>query len=185
MIPHRHTLALIPLLLLSTACSKSEAQPVKPAAPNAAAPAGMQQYVLKADPGKALTPSEARQAAAGEKITVEGRIQKIVKDHAAFTLMARELPYCGETNKEETCKTPWDYCCETKEARQAKSLSVEVRGVDGKPVSTPSLPDLRLLDLTKVTGQVVKDEHGNLVLVADGLFRVQRPELHADVSWPQ
>jgi hypothetical protein len=183
LIPHRHTLAFIPLLLLSTACSKSEAQPTGPAAPAAAA--GMQQFVLKADPGKAMTITEAKQAPAGEKIVVEGRIQKIVKDHAAFTLMAKELPYCGETNKADDCKTPWDYCCEPKETRQAKSLAVEVRGVDGKTVSTPALPDLRLLDLTKVTGQVVKDEHGNLVLVADGLFRVQRPELPVDLRWPQ
>jgi hypothetical protein len=177
-----HLLALtFPLLALLSACSKSDSTNPPPISPAPAA--GSPKYVLATDPGKAATIVDGRKAAAGERVTVEGRIQKVVKGVAAFTLMGKDLPYCGEKGAED-CKTPWDYCCEPKDTRLANSLSVEIRGTDGKPIAGP-LADLRLLDLVKVTGQLNKDEHGNQVLLADGVFRVQRPQLPDGLHWPQ
>ncbi|HEX6813146.1 MAG TPA: hypothetical protein VF384_16100, partial [Planctomycetota bacterium] len=60
-----------------------------------------------------------------------------------------------------------------------------VRGADGRPIATPALPDLRLLDALKVTGKIVKDDHGNLVLLGDGLFRTDRPKVRDGLEWPQ
>jgi hypothetical protein len=34
----------------------------------------------------------------------------------------------------DTCKTPWDSCCEPAEVRTAKSATVQVVGADGKPL---------------------------------------------------
>ena len=54
-----------------------------------------------------------------------------------------------------------------------------------KPVKTPALPGLRNLDKVKVKGSLKKDEHGNFTLLAQGIYRVERPELPAGLNWPQ
>jgi len=171
------------LLLVLGACGADAATTGPPAV--AAAPA-MMKFVLAKDPGEAETVKAAKTAGAVEKVVVLGRIgRRIEKGLAMFTLVDTELAYCGEKNKEDNCKTPWDYCCENKDTIRANSLLVEVRGADGKPVATPALPDLRLLDAVKVTGKIITDDHGNLALLADGLFRVQRPKVPDDLRWPQ
>jgi hypothetical protein len=175
------SMSALSLMLALTACNheaaggKQESQ---------AAPA-VQQVMLAKDPGAALSVNEAKAGGAKDHVVVQGRIAKIVKGHAVFQLMDLSLPYCGEKNTEDKCDKPWDYCCETPEARTANSLLVEVRSADGTPVATPALPDLRLVDAVKVTGQLTVDEHGNHVLVATGLFRTQRPTLPAYVKWPE
>jgi hypothetical protein len=146
--------------------------------------AAVQKLVLAADPGEAQAVQAAKAAGARDRAVVFGRIANIVPGYAVFTLMDTSLPYCGETNTEDGCKTPWDYCCENTATRTANALLVEARDADGKPLQTPMLPDLRLLDAVKVTGRLTKDEHGNQVLLADGLFRTGRPTLPDDLHWP-
>lgn len=155
------------------------------AAPPAAASTDLQKLVLATDPGEALSVLDAKLAGAADRVVLVGRIAKVTPGAAQFILMDTDLPYCGETNLEDKCKTPWDYCCESSTTRTANSLVVEVRGADGKPLATASLPDLRLVDKVKVTGKLTKDEYGNYVLVATGMFRVQRPTLPDYVQWPQ
>jgi hypothetical protein len=168
------------LVLLLAAChGEAGGKPAAPAAPE------VQKLVLQADPGPALSVKDAKAAGAKDHVVVQGRIANIVAGHAVFTLMDMGLPYCGEKSAEDKCKTPWDYCCETKETQTVNSLLVEARSQDGKPLQTPSLPDLRLVDAVKVVGQLSVDEHGNHVLVATGLFRTEHPKLPDYVKWPQ
>ena len=140
---------------------------------------------LPADPGQAMSVKDAKSAGAKDHVVVAGRIATIVKGRAAFTLMDLSLPYCGEKNTEDKCKTPWDYCCENQATRNANSLLVEARSADGKPLPAQALPDLRLVDGVKVTGRLEVDEHGNPMLVATGLFRTERPKLPDYIQWPQ
>lgn len=147
--------------------------------------AEIQKLVLAADPGAAIGVVDAKLAGPADKVVVEGRIGNITPGSAQFTLFDTEMPYCGETNHEDTCPTPWDYCCETPKDRTASSMVVEVRDANGKTLATPSLPDLREVDKVKVTGKLTKDEFGNFTLVATGLFRVARPKLPDYVKWPQ
>lgn len=171
------------LLLLLGACGADAATTGPPAV--AAAPAVMKVLLAK-DPGDAKTVKAAKAAGPAEHVVVLGRIGvRVEKGLAMFTLVDTELPYCGEKNTGDNCKTPWDYCCESKDTIVANSLLVEVRGADGKPIATPALPDLRLLDVAKVTGKLITDDHGSLALLADGLFRVQRPKVPDDLRWPQ
>ena len=67
----------------------------------------------------------------------------------------------------------------------AGSLLVEARDDAGKPIQTPALPNLRLLDKVKVTGKLTKDDFGNLVLLASGMFRSDRPLAPDYVKWPE
>ena len=139
--------------------------------------------VLGAEPQGAIGIAAAKGKGPTDTITVTGRVAGTVKGFAVFTLMDLAIPYCGETNKEDKCPTPWDYCCETKETRSANALLVEARGADGKPLATPSL-GLLPVDRVAVTGKLTKDEHGNFVLLATGWFRQERPQLPSYVRWP-
>ena len=170
------------LVLALAACG---GKPPKPAPPVPPPSADLQKLVLAADPGKALSVLDAKLAGAADQVVVEGRIAKVTRGAAQFTLMDTEVPYCGETNHEDKCPTPWDYCCESSTTRTANSLVVEARGADGKTLQTASLPDLREVDKVKVTGKLTKDDFGNYVLVATGLFRAERPTLPDYVKWPQ
>jgi hypothetical protein len=170
---------------LVAACGGGSNQSVAPAPSAPPADAALQKVVLAADPGPALAVTAAKAKGAAEQVVVTGRVASVVKGFAVFTLMDEALEYCGQVNKEDGCKTPWDYCCDTQQKRTEHSLLVEFRDAKGQPIGTPSLPDTRLLDLLKVRGKLQNDDNGNLVLVADGMFRVQRPELPADVNWPK
>ncbi len=175
------SLFLSPLVLLLTACGGTTGTatitPPK-ASPDVVA------RMLSSDPGAAVSVVNAKQDGPQDRVTVHGRIFLTVKDMAVFSIMDTSLPYCGEVNKEDNCKTPWDYCCD-KDKIAANALLVELRNADGKPLATPALPDLRLLDEVKVTGQLTKDEHGNFTLNAEGVFKVARPSLPDGLRWPQ
>lgn len=154
----------------------------KSVAPAAVAPE-LAKLALVSKPAGAVSVQDARKAGAADSSTVTGRIANVVPGFAVFTLMDTSLPYCGEKNKEDGCKTPWDYCCESVDTRTANSLLVEVRDAKGEPLAG-SLGDLRLLDVVTVVGKLTKDEHGNHVLLATGWHRDARPELPADLRWP-
>jgi hypothetical protein len=150
-------------------------------APSAAVAA----LLLPQAPSGGLGVDAAKAKGAAAQVVVTGRIASTVRGLAAFTLMDSALPYCGEKNKEDNCKTPWDYCCESPETYRKHALVVEARGADGKPLPSPSLGDLRLLDQVAVVGQLVVDEHGNHTVLATGWYREQRPNLPADTRWPE
>jgi hypothetical protein len=146
--------------------------------------AAASKVVLATDPGPAKSVVEAKLLGTEDRVVVTGRIALVVAGTFAFKLADLSMPYCGEKNTGENCKTPWDYCCETAARITANTLTVEARTADGKPIATPALPDLRLLDAVKVTGTLQKDEHGNVVLLADGVHRVARPDLPGGLRWP-
>ena len=172
---------IVSLVTLSFAACGTEA--VTETTPQPSAEAA--KIVLAEDPGAALSVPAAKQQGAQKQVLVEGRVWEITKGFAVMKLMDTSLEFCGQINKEDKCSTPWDYCCETKETQAANSLLVEVRGADGQPLQTPALPSTRLLDRVKVRGELQKSEHGNFVLVADGLFQVERPSVPDYVKWPQ
>lgn len=187
--------ALLCLTLLAASCGSDagdtnaagDSNGSKPTAsnPDGGAADAISKFVLADDPGDAIGVVAAKEAGPAEDVVVHGRVQAITKGFAMLTLIDEELAYCGQVNKEDKCSTPWDYCCDSSEERKRNSVLVELRGADGKPLAVPAIPGVRLLDLLEVTGDLQKDEHGNLVLVADGVYRAERPELPDYVKWPQ
>jgi hypothetical protein len=169
-------------LVCGLAACKGERQ--APTTPPAAA-AGLETFVLQAPPGQGLEVLAAKQAGNADKVVVQGRVANIVKGYAAFTLMDSKLPYCGESNPEDKCKTPWDYCCEKPATRTQNAMVIELRDPSGKPIATPALPELRLLDVVTVVGKLTVDADGNAILAASGYYRQARPELPSYVRWPQ
>lgn len=173
---------LLAVCMTLAACGGSETTPgptAKAATPAVAA------LTLAQAPANAIGVKAAKDKGPAADVTVTGRLYDITSGFAVMKLMDLAIPYCGETNKEDTCKTPWDYCCEGKDTQSANALLVEARGADGKPLASPSLGDLRLLDKVTVTGKLEKDEHGNFVLLAKGWHRTERPKVPDDLQWPQ
>jgi hypothetical protein len=173
-------LSLPLLLVLPFACSDEKPAPAEPQTGST-----LSAFELAADPGDAIGVVAAKKQGPKDKVVVEGRVHEITKGFAVLKLMDTALEYCGQVNKEDKCKTPWDYCCDSKDDQIEHSLLVELRDADGRPLTAASLPNLRLCDLAKITGKLEQDEHGNTVLIADGLFRAERPTLPDYVKWPQ
>lgn len=164
------------------ACGGGDEASKQPARTPTAAVAAL---MLAKEPANGLAVVAAKQKGAADQVAVTGRVSAITPGFAQLKLMDLAVPYCGETNKEDKCKTPWDYCCESKDHQLANTLVVEARDAGGKTLATPSLGDLRLLDQVVVTGKMIADDHGNLLLVASGWFRKARPTLPDYVQLPQ
>lgn len=156
----------------------------KDTGPAPAMSAALAPFFLDVDPGEAIGVAQARSAAPAREAVVAGRISAVVSGSGAFVLMDASLPYCGEKNPDDKCPTPWDYCCETPEARKLNSITVEARDGSGRLVASPGIGNLRECDLVAVRGELVKDEHGNVTLLAKGWFLRQQPDLPDYVNWP-
>ena len=158
----------------------------KPETPAATAPTGgVSTLTLASDPGAATTVLKAKEDGPKKDIVVEGRVYDLTKDWAMMKVMDVSMDYCGEENKEEKCPTPWDYCCDTPDDIQANSLLVKAVDAKGETLEAPSMPGMRLVDKVKITGELIQDEHGNFVLLAKGIFQVERPKLPDYVMWPE
>ncbi|MHC4938707.1 MAG: hypothetical protein ACYTHK_07040 [Planctomycetota bacterium] len=141
-------------------------------------------WKMKADPGTAYGVADAKEELPTDEVIVEGRIHRMVKGFATFTLMDKKLDYCGEIDKEDTCKTPWDYCCDTPEDRLANSCNVQFEDANGKVIKVDLFGELKHCDWVVVRGKVSKDEHGNVTVHAREYFIRERPKLPDDVRWP-
>lgn len=116
-------------------------------------------------------------------VVVEGRVQRYADGVFAIHLADMALLYCGQTNTEDKCPEPWDYCCEDKAKIKAGTMYVEFVGADGKPAARPTTLGVRYLDHVRVIGKLVADEVGNIRLEATGYFIVARPTLPDFVRW--
>ena len=167
------------LLMLLASCGQAE--PTNTANPDNPTNA----LVIDVDPGKATTVVKAKSNGPSEGIIIEGRIFDITKGFALMKMMDLSMDYCGQLNKEETCPTPWDFCCDKQDDITAHSVLVKAVDASGETIEADSLANLRLLDEIKVKGELIKDDYGNLVLLATGWFRVERPDLPNYIKWPE
>src|SRR6185295_856386 len=73
----------------------------------------------------------------GDAVVLRARVggakDPLADNRAIMTVADLSLPTCDKTPM-DTCKTPWDSCCEPREVIAAKTASVEVVGPDGKPL---------------------------------------------------
>jgi hypothetical protein len=97
---------VICIALLPLACGGDKPKPPTTTTPSA----GLDQFKLAADPGKAISVNETKQKGPGEEVIVVGRLNNIVKGLAAFNLVDESMEYCGQATGEKCCNKPWDYC---------------------------------------------------------------------------
>jgi hypothetical protein len=131
-------------------------------------------YLLEKQPEKFQDVNAVRKEAKDQQdVVVVGRIggrkNPWVKDTAAFSIVDRSLTPCNEMPG-DTCKTPWDYCCETNLPKS--TLFVMVYDGYGKPVKKDAraLLGVRELDTIVIQGKAKRDKAGNVTIIASQMY---------------
>lgn len=132
-------------------------------------------YSLASEPQDAQDVIQVRENAQNEEaVVVVGRIggsaNPWVEGKAAFSIVDLSLKACSDIEG-DTCKMPWDYCCETDLLPKATVL-VKVVDDSGKLVAVDARELLQAKELQTVVvqGTAKRDEAGNLTLVAAGVY---------------
>ncbi len=169
------TIVLVPvLLMMMTGCEKKEksgksVQPSTVKESSVAFPAGL--FVSSEIPN-AIGVAEARaDGTLSGEVVIRGRIggrrDPFVDGVAMFLLADEGMKSCDQRHG-DSCKTPWDYCCEPDESLLAKRATIQIVGDDGKPLRMDIKGKHGLTSLATVTvkGEVVSNEHGVLIVNA-------------------
>jgi hypothetical protein len=148
----------------------------------AAAPAAStvdKSYLLEEEPKDAADVIATRKESKDQQEIVVvgrigGRVNPWVKGAAAFSIVDCSLTPCNEIEG-DTCKTPWDYCCEPNLSKG--TLLVIVTAKDGKVVKKDArqLLGVKELDTVTLVGKVKRDKAGNVSILASKLY-VAKPE---------
>ena len=143
--------------------------------PTTADPATVSKYFLTDEPSDAKSVVDVKASAKdGEEVTLVGRIggstSPFVSGRASFTIVDMSFVPCSE-RPGDSCPTPWDYCCDTDQL-PAGTAVVKVVDADGKTLAKDAEQDLgmKALQTIVVKGKAVKDEAGNLTVLAPALF---------------
>ena len=140
----KQLLLALPLLALvacgekNTPASSSAAE--NPGSPPSAAPPSFEAWFTATPPADPQAIHLARhQVQPGDEITLSGRVMGrtsvFVEGRAAFILGDPEkLTPCNEIPGDE-CPTPWDVCCDTKEAKREGTATIQIAGEDGRVLS--------------------------------------------------
>ena len=128
-----------------------------------------------APPGAVDVAAVKASVAESDTVVVRGRIggrkQPISADSGIFILMDPALSACSEL-PEDTCSTPWDYCCETPDSITTNAATIQLRDRSGKTISVDN-GVLTPLDTVIVTGTVgPRPNNETLVIYASGVYVV-------------
>ncbi len=135
-------------------------------------------FKLSAEPSGAVVASQVRATAkTGDNVVIVGRVGRysvvdpFADGFASFTIVDQKMKPCGEDGM-DGCKTPWDYCCADADEMKASTVNIEFRDAKGKPHSTSARGFHGIVPLATVvvTGKAEKDEAGNLIIAATGVF---------------
>ncbi|QIF01079.1 hypothetical protein [Roseimicrobium sp. ORNL1] len=149
---------------------------------HAADPALPASLLAEKAPKDAVSVVKAREnAKPGEAVVLRGKIggRKIaLLPKFAMAVLADEkaITSCNDMPG-DSCKTPWDYCCESPEKLSSSTATIQVRDEKGKILRTPlrGLGELKELSLVVISGTVdpasTKD---NLIVNATSIF-VEKP----------
>lgn len=131
-----------------------------------AVPAGL---MVEAAPTGALEVAALRVAEPGG-VVVRGRVRDFVEDQAFFTIVDHEIKPCGECGMAETCPTPWDYCCTDSTELHSNMANIEVHeNGELMQFGFKETGTLDHLDYVVVTGELSRDDDGNLFVYADAI----------------
>lgn len=132
---------------------------------------------LKESPTTATDVAELKKTAkAGDEVTLRGQIGGQAKDvfngsRAMFMVADMKLKSCDKIPGDK-CETPWDFCCVPANEKAASIAIVQVVDEKGKLVKA-TLKGENGLDHLKtvvVKGKVAKNEAGNLIVNASGIY---------------
>ncbi len=165
------TAILTVILLGLAACDDGGGAPPAPVVQTGVVPPALFVSAMPTDAGPLL--QVKTDAAAGDRVTLEarvgGRSDPFVENRAVFFVVDSVLKSCDQLHG-DTCKKPWDYCCEPKDNLLANMATVQVVGADGQPLklSLQSQHGLEPLKTVIIVGTVAqKDDAGTFVVNAE------------------
>ena len=136
-------------------------------------------FLLSSHPEGAKDVIAVRETATdGDDVLVVGRIggsaNPWVEGRAAFSIVDNSLKACSDIPG-DMCEKPWDYCCETEKLPSSTAL-IKVVGKDGDLVRTDARELLKVNELSTVVvkGKAERDDTGNLVVLATGVYVVKQ-----------
>lgn len=172
----KHLLAIAVLVLAS--CGKKEATAAVETAPPAAA---FDAYFTDQPIADAKAIHTIRTTAKpGDEITISGKImgrEKVFVDGRASFLLGdpEKLTPCNEMPGDE-CETPWDCCCDSKEAKLEGIASIQITDAEGRVLTggLKGVKGLKELSAVSVSGTVDQSSTAeNLVVNAQSIHVAQ------------
>ncbi|EDM25564.1 hypothetical protein LNTAR_08076 [Lentisphaera araneosa HTCC2155] len=147
------TLAALSLLIFTSCQEEKAATPAK--APVAEITLDPTLFSQKLDEG--VTISEARKLKAGDQVTVNGKIMGtntvFVDGRASFVMGDPEKLTSCDLREGDSCKSPWDVCCEDSKDITANTLSVQLADENGMVLKTGLKGKSGLKELALLTVQ--------------------------------
>ena len=173
----RHLLAIAVLALAS--CGKKESTAAVETAPPAAAFDAYFTDQPIADP-QAIHVARTN-AKPGDEIVIQGLImgrgKVFVDGRASFLLGDREkLTPCNAIPGDE-CETPWDACCDSKEAKLEGIASIQIVDAEGRVLSggLKGVKGLKELSSVTVSGTVDRSSTPESLVVNAKVIHVTKP----------
>jgi hypothetical protein len=164
-------LSLLGMVGLCVGCNTGATTSPALTGPTAAA----SKYFLSEEPASPKSVSDVKESAQdGDDVTLVGRIggsvSPFVSGRASFTVVDTSFIPCNEI-KGDSCKTPWDYCCDT-DRLPGSTAVIKVVDAEGKTLAMDPKKELGMAELQTVVvkGKAKRDEAGNLTVLAPALF---------------
>ena len=167
-------------LFTAAGCNSEDDNAAAPAGGSAAAPTAASASAAALPTGLVVTeaPADAQDVTAvkksakdGDAVVIRGKVgggeKPIAANRALMTILDASVTTC-DTMPGDSCKTPWDACCEPAEKIAANSATVQVVDADGKPLAATLESVAGLKPLSKVTvSGVAKRPAGSDVLIVE------------------
>ncbi len=166
---------LLTVLATCVGCEKnSSTQTVQPSIANTASVDG-EKFLLTAEPDGAEDVIRVREVAKDDDaVVIVGRIggsaNPWIEGRAAFSIVDGSLKACSDIPG-DSCKKPWDYCCETLKLPTSTAF-VKVVDENGDVVKADARELLKIKELSTVVvqGKAKRDDAGNLTVLATGVY---------------
>lgn len=162
-------IASVIAILALAACGDTSPRNATPAA--AAPPSLPEGFVTKGAATGTNVAAARASAQVGQELVIVGRIggsvDPFVAGRAIFTIVDPALVSCADMDDPDHCKTPWDYCCEDRDAMKRGTATIEITDASGKPLSLSvrGLQGLDPLATIAVTGTVTERNDAGLLVV--------------------
>lgn len=169
----KSTCLVLASIVLLASCKKEESTANTPAAPSAASPSKALMQILGTSPKGEPKPIHLVRATAkpGDEITINGKIMgnanPFVEGRSVFILGDPKVLTPCNLNPDDTCETPWDNCCDSKEDKKRGTATVQIVDADGRVLKEPveGVGGLAKLADVTVSGTVAAGSSADLLII--------------------
>lgn len=144
--------------------------PPQPTAAGASVELPPDLFLEKAPEGSVELSVAKKSAKPGDAVVVRGRIagqaEPLADNRAILTLLDGNVTTCDQMPG-DSCKTPWDACCEPSESLQANIATIQVVDAAGRPLKTGlgGMHGIEPLKELHIVGKVADGSDANVLVI--------------------